>query len=205
MGREEDEENYEERIEQQLAKQEEEDLDKIKEESRKRRQVILEKYKQQQQKHGKSPSDNYPEGNLSSCYPTFFLLKRRCLCCFFLSFLSILCYYFYMFICSFSIFLLSHFELMHVFTAGDEESMHEDKLWEQDSKKSFGQALMGDSDVKQDSSDTYVADSLFTVAKSPILCGTVSPERNGGAEGLDEGTPEVCYQSLLIGFLPCRV
>ncbi|XP_020090646.1 serine/threonine-protein kinase prpf4B isoform X2 [Ananas comosus] len=46
--REEEEEDYQEKIEQQLAKQEEEDVDKIKEESRKRRQAILEKYKQQQ-------------------------------------------------------------------------------------------------------------------------------------------------------------
>lgn len=48
IDREEEEEDYQEKIEQQLAKQEEEDVDKIKEESRKRRQAILEKYKQQQ-------------------------------------------------------------------------------------------------------------------------------------------------------------
>lgn len=131
--RDEDEEDYEERIEQQLAKQEEEDPDKIKEESRKRRQAILEKYKQQQQKHVEAPSDNFPEE--------------------------------------------------------DKESM-QDRLWEPDTKKSVGESLMEGSDVKQDSSDSYVADPSFTVAKSPILNGTVSPERNGGAGGLGEGTPE---------------
>lgn len=47
-SREENEEVYLVRIEEQLAEREEEDIDKIKEESRKRRQAILEKYKQQQ-------------------------------------------------------------------------------------------------------------------------------------------------------------
>ncbi|XP_008775093.1 serine/threonine-protein kinase prpf4B-like [Phoenix dactylifera] len=65
--REEDEEDYQERIEQQLAKQDEEDVDKIKEESRKRRQAILEKYKQQQlQQHVESSSnDNEKEEKAS--------------------------------------------------------------------------------------------------------------------------------------------
>lgn len=62
--REEDEEDYQEKIEQQLAKQDDEDLDKIKEESRKRRQAILEKYKlQQPQKLVESPSKDHDEGN----------------------------------------------------------------------------------------------------------------------------------------------
>ncbi|XP_010916159.1 uncharacterized protein [Elaeis guineensis] len=65
--READEEDYQERIEQQLAKQDEEDVDKIKEESRKRRQAILEKYKQQQlQQHVESLSnDNEKEEKAS--------------------------------------------------------------------------------------------------------------------------------------------
>ncbi|CAK9865030.1 unnamed protein product [Sphagnum jensenii] len=46
---EENEEEYKERIELQLAAQEEDDLERIKEESRRRRQAILEKYKQLQQ------------------------------------------------------------------------------------------------------------------------------------------------------------
>lgn len=63
-GREEDEEDYQERIEQQLAKQDEEDVDKIKEESRKRRQAILEKYKQRQvQQHVESSSNDNVKGN----------------------------------------------------------------------------------------------------------------------------------------------
>lgn len=100
-GREEDEEDYEERIEQQLAKQEE-DLDKIKEESRKRRQAILEKYRQQQQKHVESPSNNYPEGNFSLCYCNFlFCLKElsSSFIYFFSFFLLDFCPLFYMFIC----------------------------------------------------------------------------------------------------------
>ncbi|XP_020587471.1 serine/threonine-protein kinase prpf4B isoform X2 [Phalaenopsis equestris] len=44
----EEDEDYQGRIEQQLAKQEEEDIEKIKEESRKRTQAILEKYKKQE-------------------------------------------------------------------------------------------------------------------------------------------------------------
>ena len=67
-GREADEEDYQERIEQQLAKQDEEDVDKIKEESRKRRQAILEKYKQQQlQQHVESLSNDNEKGN-SFCH-----------------------------------------------------------------------------------------------------------------------------------------
>lgn len=67
-GREEDEEDYQERIEQQLAKQDEEDVDKIKEESRKRRQAILEKYKQQQlQQHVESLSNDIDKGS-SFCH-----------------------------------------------------------------------------------------------------------------------------------------
>ncbi len=46
---EENEEEYKERIELQLAAQEEDDVERIKEESRRRRQAILEKYKQLQQ------------------------------------------------------------------------------------------------------------------------------------------------------------
>lgn len=50
LCREEDnEEDYQERIETQLAAQEEDDVERIKEESRRRRQAILEKYKQQHQ------------------------------------------------------------------------------------------------------------------------------------------------------------
>ncbi|KAG1334893.1 serine/threonine-protein kinase prpf4B [Cocos nucifera] len=66
--REEDEEDYQERIEQQLAKHHEEDVDKIKEESRKRRQAILEKYKQRQlQQHVESSSnDNEKEEEAST-------------------------------------------------------------------------------------------------------------------------------------------
>ena len=45
---EEEQDDYEERIELKLAEQEEEELGRIKEESRKRRQAILEKYKSQQ-------------------------------------------------------------------------------------------------------------------------------------------------------------
>lgn len=94
---------------------------------------------------------------------------------------------------------------MHIYTAENEESMQEERLWEPDTKKSVGQPLEGGSDVKQDSSDSYVADTSFIVAKSPILNGTSSPGRNGGAGGLGEGSPEVCYYSLQNTLLPSCV
>lgn len=56
--REEDEEDYQGRIEQQLAEQDEDDIEKIKEESRKRRQAILEKYKRQQNQQHPEPPPN---------------------------------------------------------------------------------------------------------------------------------------------------
>ncbi|KAK8966008.1 Serine/threonine-protein kinase AFC2 [Platanthera guangdongensis] len=60
--REEDEEDYQGRIEQQLAEQDEEDIEKIKEESRKRRQAILEKYKRQQNpKHSEPPPNTHKQ------------------------------------------------------------------------------------------------------------------------------------------------
>lgn len=59
----EEEEDYQERIEQQLAKQDEEDVDKIKEESRKRRQAILEKYRQRQLQQVESSCDGNVNGN----------------------------------------------------------------------------------------------------------------------------------------------
>lgn len=92
FAREEDEEDYQERIEQQLANQDEEDLDKIKEESRKRRQAILEKYKQQQQQQPRpveSPSDDNLKGNL---FPdaafSFAVRKLFFLCALFMRFYS---------------------------------------------------------------------------------------------------------------------
>ncbi|URD73040.1 hypothetical protein MUK42_07821 [Musa troglodytarum] len=54
---EEEEEDYQEKIEQQLAKQHEDDVDKIRNESRKRRQAILEKYRQRQLQQVESSSD----------------------------------------------------------------------------------------------------------------------------------------------------
>ncbi|KAH7652902.1 Non-specific serine/threonine protein kinase protein [Dioscorea alata] len=59
--REEDEEDYEEKIEQQLAQQDEDDVEKIKEESRKRRLAILEKYNKQKQlaQHTEAGSNNH--------------------------------------------------------------------------------------------------------------------------------------------------
>ncbi|KAJ8497779.1 hypothetical protein OPV22_008331 [Ensete ventricosum] len=53
----EEEEDYQEKIEQQLAKQHEDDVDKIKKESRKRRQAIMEKYRQRQLQQVESSSD----------------------------------------------------------------------------------------------------------------------------------------------------
>ncbi|XP_072971456.1 uncharacterized protein [Typha angustifolia] len=62
--REEEEEDYQEKIEQQLAKHDEEDIDKIKEESRKRRQAIMEKYKQPQlQQQQQQPPESFPNNN----------------------------------------------------------------------------------------------------------------------------------------------
>ncbi|XP_074571552.1 uncharacterized protein LOC141828081 isoform X2 [Curcuma longa] len=61
--REEEEDDYQERITQQLAKQDEEDADKIKEESRKRRQAILEKYRQRQLQQVESSSDGNVNAN----------------------------------------------------------------------------------------------------------------------------------------------
>ncbi|KAG6471780.1 hypothetical protein ZIOFF_069226 [Zingiber officinale] len=61
--REEEEDDYQERITQQLAKQDEEDVDKIKEESRKRRQAILEKYRQRQLQQVESSSDGNVNAN----------------------------------------------------------------------------------------------------------------------------------------------
>lgn len=55
-------EDYQEKIETQLAEQEEDDLERIKEESRRRRQAILEKYKNQKQQH-----DTSSQGNGKSC------------------------------------------------------------------------------------------------------------------------------------------
>ncbi|PKU72737.1 serine/threonine-protein kinase prpf4B isoform X2 [Dendrobium catenatum] len=63
--REEDEE-YQGRIEQQLAKQDEEDIEKIKEESRKRRQAILEKYKQQENQNLKPQPNAHEKEELFS-------------------------------------------------------------------------------------------------------------------------------------------
>lgn len=59
----EEEEDYQEKIEQQLAKQDEEDIDKIKEESRRRRQAILEKYRQRHLQQVESSSDGNKNGN----------------------------------------------------------------------------------------------------------------------------------------------
>lgn len=65
MGnRDDEEEDYEERVMMELVEQEEEDIDKIKEESRKRRQAILEKYKPQQPHLQSEPhSDDSVKGN----------------------------------------------------------------------------------------------------------------------------------------------
>ncbi|KAG0487138.1 hypothetical protein HPP92_009233 [Vanilla planifolia] len=59
--REEDEDDYQGRIEQQLAMQNEEDVEKIKEESRKQRLAILEKYKHQQKQQITENSANAHE------------------------------------------------------------------------------------------------------------------------------------------------
>ncbi|KAJ6849312.1 serine/threonine-protein kinase prpf4B isoform X1 [Iris pallida] len=129
--REEDEEDYQEKIEQQLAKQDEEDPDKIKEESRKRRQAILEKYKQiQPQQHVESPStDNGEE---------------------------------------------------------DKAAATNDNLQDPDAKD--GQAVSAE--IRQDSSDVYVAEPSFTVGKSPMKNGTSSPDARAGVGGLGEGSPK---------------
>ena len=65
MGdRDDEEEDYEERVMMKLVEQEEEDIDRIKEESRKRRQAILEKYKPQQSQLQSEPhSDDSGKGN----------------------------------------------------------------------------------------------------------------------------------------------
>lgn len=60
---EEEEEDYQDKIEQQLAKQDEDDVDMIKNESRKRRQAILEKYRQRQLRQVESSSDGNVNGN----------------------------------------------------------------------------------------------------------------------------------------------
>ena len=68
FAREEDEEDYKEKIEQQLAQHDEDDVEKIKEESRKRRLAILEKYKKKQLgKHTEAGPNNHGKGNYLLC------------------------------------------------------------------------------------------------------------------------------------------
>lgn len=50
-------------------------------------------------------------------------------------------------------------------------------------------------DGRTDGTDTYVADSSFSVGKSPPQNGISASERASGAGGLGEGTPKVCCLS----------
>ncbi|KAJ6828106.1 serine/threonine-protein kinase prpf4B isoform X1 [Iris pallida] len=72
----------------------------------------------------------------------------------------------------------------------DKAAAEKDILQDADAKDAVGQAVSVGTEIRQNSSDVYVAEPSFTVGKSPMKNGTSSPDARAGVGGLGEGSPK---------------